>query len=167
MTPRRGLTLIELLAVMPALAAIMAATGVLLHFVLQTDAEIRRQTRTVTDVGRLAEQFRRDVHESRGGLVVSADHRALELRLPGGATIAWRTEEQGEVVRTQRTPAAADREDSFTLPEGTTAALELPSRATLPMVAIRLQSSGTGGPSFLIEAIVSRDCRWSTAEDKP
>ena len=93
MMPRRGFTLIEMVVVMTAVAAILAATVVLMHFVLQMDTEVRQRTHTVATVGRLAEQFRRDVHQARGEPVIAADHRAAELRLPGGRIVKWRIDE--------------------------------------------------------------------------
>jgi prepilin-type N-terminal cleavage/methylation domain-containing protein len=180
MMPRRGFTLIELIVVIAAVAVIMSAAGVLMHFVLQMDTEVHLRTRTVTTVGRLAEQFRRDVHQARGEPVIAANHRAVELHLPGGKTVKWRTDEAGGLVRTEQArggagvPPAdrsagvppANREDSFTLPKGTTAALELQPQGAR-IVTIRIESPGTGGPSLVIEALASRDERLAAEEEKP
>ncbi len=107
------------------MAVILAAAAVLMHFVLQMDAEARQRTHTVVTVGRLAEQFRRDVHQARGEPVIAADHRAAELHLPGGRIVKWRIDEPRGLIRTEQASGVADREDSFALPKGTTAALEL------------------------------------------
>ena len=137
MTSRRGFTLIEMLVVMTAVAAILAATVVLMHFVLQMDSEVRQRTHTVAMVGRLAEQFRRDVHQARGEPLVAADHRAAELHLPGGTIVKWRIDEAGRLIRTEQAAGTdggagvspANREDSFALPKGTTAAWNCSRRA--------------------------------------
>ena len=167
MRSRRGFTLIELLVVITAVSVIMAATVVLMHFVLQTNSEVRQRTQTVTTVGRLAEQFRRDAHQARGEPLVAADHRAAEFHLSGGTVVKWRIEEQGSLVRTEQARGAADREDSFALPNGSTAALELQPQATARIVALRIESPGAAGPSLVIEALASRDERPAVEEEKP
>ena len=131
--PRRGFTLIELLVVVTVVSTILSATVVLMHFVLEMDTEVRQRTHTVATVGRLAEQFRRDVHQARGEPLVAADHRAAEFHLSGGRIVKWRIDEPSGVIRTEQASDGAGhgvgilpaiREDSFSLPQGTTAALE-------------------------------------------
>ena len=96
MMSRRGFTLVEMVVVMATVSTILAATAVLMHFVLQMDSEVRQRTHTVATVGRLAEQFRRDVHQARGEPVVAADHRAAEFHLPGGTIVKWRIDEPAD-----------------------------------------------------------------------
>ena len=109
MMPRRGFTLIELVVVMGAMAAVLAAAAMLVHFVLQLDAEVRQRTHVVVSLGRLAEQFRRDVHQARGEPVVASNHREAELHLPGGRIVKWRIDEQGRPIRTEQASGVADR----------------------------------------------------------
>ena len=85
-------------------AMILAAAVVLMHFVLQMGGEVRQRTHTVATVGRLAEQFRRDVHQARGEPVIAADHRAAELHLPGGRIVKWRIDEPHGLIRTEARP---------------------------------------------------------------
>lgn len=172
MTSRRGFSLVELLVVVSLVTVIMAAAVVLMHFVLQTHGEVRRRTQTVTTIGRLAEQFRRDVHRARGEPLIAADHRTAEFHLPGGTIVKWRREEQGGLVRTEQAERGASvspahREDTFTLPKGTTADLELLPRAAARIVAIRIESPGTGGPALRIEGLACRDQRLAVEEGKP
>jgi prepilin-type N-terminal cleavage/methylation domain-containing protein len=167
MTPRRGFTLVELVVVMTAVAVILTATSVLMHFVLQMDTEVRQRTHTVATVGRLAEQFRRDVHQARGEAVLAGDHHAAELHLPGGRIVKWRVDEQRRLIRTEQARGIADREDSFTLPQGTTAGLESQSQGAARVVTIRIESPDTGGPSLAIAALASRDERLAVEEEKP
>jgi prepilin-type N-terminal cleavage/methylation domain-containing protein len=171
MTSRRGFNLVEMLAVITVTTVILSATVVLVHFVLQMDSEARQRTRTVTTVGRLAEQFRGDVHRARGEPVLAADHRTAELRLPGGTTVKWRIDEPGTLVRTERCSSVgfqpANREDSFTLPKGTTASLELQSQGATRIVTLQIDSPGMGGPSLVISALASRDQRLAVEEEKP
>ncbi len=170
--PRRGFTLIEVIVVITAVAVILAASVLLMHFVLQMDTEVRQRTRTVAALGRLAEQFRRDVHQARSEPLIAADHRAVEIRLPGGRVVKWRIDEPSGVIRTEQGPASvgilpANREDSFPLPKGTTAALELQPQGAARIVTIRIDSPGTSGPSLAVEALASRDERLAAEEEKP
>ena len=94
--------------------------------------------------------------------------------MPGGRIVKWRIDEARDVVRTEqvrrrpwRRRPPANREDSFTLPKGTTAALELQPQGTARIVTIRIESPGTGGPSLAIEALASRDERLAVEEEKP
>lgn len=168
--------MIEMVVVVAVATVIAAATGVLLHFVLQMDAEARRQTHTVATLGRLAEQFRRDVHQARGEPLLAGDHRAIDLHLPGGKIVKWRIDEPRGLIRTEQVRGAADRgvgvspadrEDSFALPKGTTAALELQPQGAARIAAIRIESPGTGGPALAIEALASSDQRLAVEEEKP
>ena len=149
-----------------AISVIVSAAGVLLHFVLEMDTEARQQTHLVATIGRLAEQFRRDVHQTRGEPVVAADHRTVDLRLPGGTTVQWRIDEQEGIVRSEHV-AGGDREDSFALPKGTTAKLELQPQGAATIVSICIDSPGTGGPAMVIEALASRNGRLAVKEEKP
>ena len=153
----------------PATAAIMAAAIGLMCFVLQMNTQAHRQTRAVVTIGRLAEQFRHDVHQARGEAVVAAAHRAAELRLPDGRIVKWRIDGAGRVVRTEGGAGIppADREDSFTLPGGATAALELRRQGAARIVTLRIQSPDADGPSLAIEALATRDEPLAVEERKP
>jgi len=194
MTPRRGFSLVELLVVTTTMATVLAGAVVLMHFVLQLDSEVRQRTYTVATVGRLAEQFRRDVHQARGEPIIASDHHAAEFHLTGGKIVKWRIDESRVLIRTEQAPGVAgssvgvppanrsvgvspaersvgvspaDREDSFTLPKGTTAVLELQSQGAARFATIRIDSPGTGGPSLAICALASRDERLAVEEEKP
>jgi prepilin-type N-terminal cleavage/methylation domain-containing protein len=167
MKPQRGITLIEMMLAITALAVIMAATGLLLNFVLEMNGEARQRTSAVATLGRLAEQFRRDVHEFHGKPVVAADHGLAEFRLPDGNIVKWRIDEREGVVRTEKAPGVADRDDSFRLPKGTTAALDLQPQEAAWIVAMRIESPDTDGPWLAIEALTGRDEQPVAEEEKP
>ncbi len=174
--PRRVFTRIEMLVVVTVVSTILSATVVLMHFVLEVDTEVRQRTHTVATVGRLAEQFRRDVHQARGAPLVAANHRAAEFHLSGGRTVKWQIDEPSGVIRTEQASDGAGhgvgilpaiRESSFSLPQGTTAALESQPQRLSHIVTIRIDSPGTSGPSLVIEALASRDQRLAAEEEKP
>ena len=96
--------------------------------------------------------------------------------MAGGAIIKWRIDEPRGLIRTEQAPRVADRsvgvspanrEDSFALPKGTTAALELQPQGAARIAVIRIESPGTGGPWLVIEALAARDARLSVEEEKP
>ena len=166
--PRPGFTLIELLVVITAMSSILAATGVLMHFVLQIDRETRRHAYTVTTVGRLAEQFRSDVHQARGEPLLTSNPRTIELHLPGRQIVKWRIDESRRLIRMEQSHGIADtsaggrpasREDSFDLPKGVAVTLELQSQQAARLPTIRIDSPDAGGLSLTIEALASRDQR--------
>jgi prepilin-type N-terminal cleavage/methylation domain-containing protein len=174
-TTRRGFTLVEMIIVITAVAVILAITTVLMHFVLQMDSEVRQRTRAVTNVGRLAEQFRRDAHAAIADPIVTADHRAAEFHLADGKVIKWQADDARGLVRTEPLAGAGDhagvvsaanREDSFALPPGTTATLELQPPGAARIVTIRIDSPRGGGPSMAIEALASRDRRFAVEEEE-
>jgi prepilin-type N-terminal cleavage/methylation domain-containing protein len=171
-----GFTLVELIVVMTVVTVILAASVVLMHFVLQLDGEVHQRTYTVTMVGRLADQFRRDVHQARGEPVIAKDHRSAEIHLAGGRIVKWQVDELHKLVRTEQAHGSAEasagngptnREDTFTLPKGTLATMELQSQGAARFATIRLVSPGAGGPSLTIEALASRDERLAVQEEKP
>jgi prepilin-type N-terminal cleavage/methylation domain-containing protein len=167
MNSRHGFSLVELLVVITAMTAILAASVVLIHFVLQFDHEVRQRTHIVTTIGRLAEQFRRDVHQARGEPFVASDHRSAELHLAGGTVVKWRSDPLGDLVRLEQAKGVADRENTFTLPKGTAATMEIQPQGTARIVAIRVHSSGTNGPTLSIEALAGRDERAAVEEAQP
>jgi type II secretory pathway pseudopilin PulG len=164
---RSGHTLVELVAVMTATSAVVAAVVVLVAFVLRMSGEVRQQTHTVATINRLAEQFRRDAHQAQGEPAVAADHLSAEFHLPGGRTVAWRTESHRGLVRTEHAAKTADRENSYTLPQGSTAAFELQPQGEGRIVALHIESPGTGGPCLSIEALAARDERPATRKRVP
>jgi prepilin-type N-terminal cleavage/methylation domain-containing protein len=63
--PHAGYTLIELLITIVIGASILAASMTLLVQAIRANASAADHARTVNNLGRLAEQFRADVHDSR------------------------------------------------------------------------------------------------------
>jgi len=167
MISRRGFTLAELLVVITAMSVILSAAVVLMHFVFQLNSEAHQTTQVVADVGRMAEQFRRDVHQAVSEPIVAADHRSAELHLSGEKIVEWRIEEPNGLARTEQARAAADRQSTFNLPKDTTASLELQSQGTARILSVRIHSTGGGGPRLAIEALPARDQRLAVKEDKP
>jgi hypothetical protein len=156
----------ELVAVMSGLSVVIGTTAVLTAFLLRMGGEMRERTHMIAALERLAEQFRRDVHAIQGEPSLGADHRTAEFHLAGGRTIRWRIDDREGAVRMEHASQRVDREDTYALPQGTTAAFEAKPQAAGRIVALRINSTGNGGPSLAVEALVGRDERLA-AEEKP
>ena len=91
------------------------------------DTEVRQRTHTVAMVGRLAEQFRSDVHQARANRCWRPIIGRAEFRLPGGTTIKWRIDEPAKLIRTEQAPTPPPRGFVRHAPRHD-AALELQSR---------------------------------------
>ena len=164
-TQRRGHSLVELVAVITGISVVMGGTVTLLTFVLRMSDDARDRTHTVATIGRLAEQFRRDVHEARGEPLVAADHRSAELKLPGGRTVRWRIDDHDDLVRAEHGGAAADRQNTYSLPQACTVELRIEPEGAARIVRLQIDSPGVGGPSLVIEALAGQDFQ-SGAEDE-
>jgi hypothetical protein len=165
-TPKKGHSLVELLAVITGLAVVLGGAIALMRFMLGVNGEVTERTRTVATIGRLAEQFRRDVHQARGKPTVAADHASAEFQLPGGRVVRWRTDNREGLVRAEHSGQSTDRQSSYFLPKGTTAALELQPQGAEPLVVLRIESSDAVGPSLVIEVLAARDERLGVEEEK-
>jgi hypothetical protein len=168
MKRRSGYMLIELVAVIGAGAAMLAiATGVIYTLFEAEDAS-REQLRHGLTAGRLADQFRRDVHaatamaEARqsaddpgtpGWVFTLSDERSVEY-LPDGQS----------TVRVERVEGKTVRRETFDLgrrwrasigrrPEGETAVI------SLRMEADRESSAEPFSRTLVVEAVLSTDHR--------
>ena len=147
------------------ISVVMGGTVTLLTFVLRMSDDARDRTHTVATIGRLAEQFRRDVHEAHGEPLVAADHRSAELKLPGGRTVRWRIDDHDGLVRAEHGGAVADRQNTYSLPQACTVELRIEPEGAARIVRLQIDSPGVGGPSLVIEALAGQDFQ-SGAEDE-
>ncbi len=160
---RRGHTLVELLAVITSLTAIVGGVTVLMTFMLHTRDDVRDRTYTVATVCRLSEQFRSDVHQSRSEPVVAADHRGVELRLSNERTVRWQADDRDGMLRVEHAEGSSDRQNTYFLPHGTITALETQPGSNR-MIVLRIESPDAGGPALAIEALAGRDERLGVEE---
>lgn len=122
-TPRRGFTLIEMVAVMTTLAVLMGLCAVTIQVLLRVGADARERQSATATLGRLAEQFRQDVHASDEAMVLAAE----DLRLARGPSprvaIAYRVAD-GRVDRIESVDDTESRRESYLLGRGHSAAFE-------------------------------------------
>ena len=168
MKRRGGYMLVELIAVIGIGAAMLAiATGVI-YALFEAEEASRDQLRHALNAGRLADQFRRDVHAATGiteappsvdgtpspGRVftLSAD-RSIEY-LPDGRSM----------VRVERVKGKTVRRESFDLGRHWQASIERRPEGKTAIVGLRIQtdhrpSSEPFSRALLIEAVLSTDHR--------
>ena len=163
---RRGHSLVELVAVITGVSVVLAGAITLVTFTLRVSDDARDRTHTVTTIGRLAEKFRRDVHEADSAPSVAADHRSAELKLSGGRTVRWRIDDQDGLVRTEHGGAPADRRNKYALPQGCTTDLQIEQEGTRRIAALRIDSPGVGGPSLAIKALAGGLNRRGAEDEK-
>jgi hypothetical protein len=87
MKHRRAVSLLELIAVMSACTMVMTLTGTLLHRVMRIHVQSREMVRMEQSALRLANQFRRDVHQAQAS--IHAGEPLLQLTLADGRTVAY------------------------------------------------------------------------------
>ncbi len=134
---RAGYSLVELMAVMSGMAVVVGGAIVLMQLMLGMSGEVRQRTYAIAMLGRLAEQFRRDVHNAQGEPRVAADHVSAEIGLPGGETVRWETNERGELCRRESVGQKSLRENTYSLPKGTSATFALQKQGPARIVALR------------------------------
>jgi hypothetical protein len=149
----------------------MGGTVTLMTFTLRMNDDARDRTHTVATIGRLAEQFRRDTHQAGAEPSVAADRRSAEFKLSGGRTVRWRIDDRDGLVRTEHGStehggAAADRQNTYSLPKGCTAELRIEPQGAAQIVRLQIDSPGVGGPSLAIEALAGQDERSEREAEK-
>ncbi|HUG92770.1 MAG TPA: hypothetical protein VML55_18155 [Planctomycetaceae bacterium] len=92
--PRRrsGKSLIELIAVISILAAVMAAGTRLMHVLFRAERTGTQQAAETAALAQLARQFRRDVHAADSRRMApspAGGDTTLELTLPGGEQVVY------------------------------------------------------------------------------
>jgi len=150
----RGFTLIEMLVIIAAGAAMMAVAMGLLHLLLQLEQGAREEARQQTALGRLAEQFRRDVHAAGRFAAIEAPEAAAAQQSEGAAgTPGWRFSldenrsveyraGQREVIRTELAEEDAVARESYVLPSDATVSIGPVGEAAPGIVRLRVVPGG-------------------------
>jgi type II secretory pathway pseudopilin PulG len=158
MKNRRGISLVEMLAVITIGTLLTAITVGLLHTLLQTGHAARDQLHQRATLRRLADTFRRDVHAAVAFHPVERNaepHRpAWQLTLRGDDRVEYRLE-QGELVRNARTGDTVRTRESFMLPPETTVSMRLQPGGRSDIVVLLMV------PGARIEAALGTDHRFT------
>jgi type II secretory pathway pseudopilin PulG len=149
---RRGISLVELLAVMAATTVVMAVAAELLHRAMTLQSLSRRmleRERTIFAVGR---QFRSDVRASVAVTAGTGDEAIVTLVQADGATVTWRPTDEG-LRRLAADPAGRRRREDYRLADSgeapgwrATVAGGLVTLATLPAEARSIPPDRSGRP---------------------
>jgi len=168
MNRRRGISLIEMIAVMGVGAVMMGVAVTLLYGLLRAEGSGREHVRQSSVLGRLADQFRRDVHAAKA-VAAAADGEGRQFELAPGRTVTYRFQ-PGTLTRTEQVDAAPQRQESYALPPGTTATIRIPANTQPAIVSLMITpaaeaSAQPAGRAIQIDAVLAGDHRFAKPEE--
>ena len=170
---RRAYTLIEMLVVIAATVTLLGIALGILHTLIRLERGSRREVRQRTAIGRLAIQFRRDMHAAEE-LTDSTEPgsegapRAWQLSTAAGPVIEYRVEPE-ELIRTERTENEILRQESFCLPKESTVSIDRIGEADHALVRLRVRLHGPRAllamrAGLSVEAQLGKDYRFLQQE---
>jgi hypothetical protein len=115
---RRGYALVEVVLAIGAVAIVLGLSAGLLHALLRLDRAGRSHVVETATIGRLARQFRQDVHAAVEAKVDGAGNRQapkLELICAPDRTIIYEMRARS-MRRTEHRTAAIDRHETYLVP---------------------------------------------------
>jgi type II secretory pathway component PulJ len=157
--PRRGITLIETLVVMTGLSVLLGLCAVTIQLLLRVSSEAQARRSASAALGRLAEQFRADVHGGDDAQL----RPSAGLRLSRGPRVAITyTVRDGRVERDESTGGPASRHETYALGKGSSAVFQRRDdgpRRFLVLVVSRGARPGHPDPPRPIEilAVIGKD----------
>ena len=162
MNRRRGYSLVEMVVVIATASVLLGLTVTLLYTLLRVERDGRDQIRHYTTLGRLAAQFRRDAHAATAASAI--DNRQWKFTLSDNRAVTYRME-PGRLIRLEQAGEASPNRESFALPPGMTAAVEIdtdaePTFVGLVMVPTPEGSERRRGRPIRIDAVLGRDHRF-------
>jgi type II secretory pathway pseudopilin PulG len=172
MKRRDGHTLIELIAIIGVVSAIVGVAVTSLHMILEAEGASRERLQTRAAMTQLARQFRSDAHAAVSLAAVEEENASnapsWQLELGPEHTVRYRLEDE-RLLRTETVSGNVRNRETFVLPEGSTASITLLPSEESKMVAIHVSpgpQAGAGSKAVRIEAWLGMDHRFSTP-DKP
>lgn len=131
---RRGVTIVEVMVLMTAVAVMLGMCVILLQLALRLETDARGRFERATVLNRLAETFRADVHAAPGVEVENAEAEAeadakqppaLRVESTSGRSIEYRVKGAGEVARVVSEGDKVVHRETFQVPQTEAARLEL------------------------------------------
>jgi hypothetical protein len=175
MRRRRGISLIELLAVLSGCSVVLGLTASLLHQTMRAQSHTRDFFDVERNAQRLARQFRSDVHAAAadsiddGNADEASDGDLLRLRLPDGETITYqRAAEKIIRIASQRDAPTAREEYALSeLMEIDVREADSPQRFVLSITSTPLQPSRDvpSSPANIRAATVNLEVEAAPARD--
>ena len=153
MKSRRGASLVELLMVMSAGTVVLTMSAGLIHRVMHAQSRARAVADAERTSLRLANAFRRDVHEATGAELPEADAGErvfLRLTLPDNQTIEYGRRESN-IVRVLFEGNRSVAREEFAFPAGIELAVrrEEPRQIVLTIQSRPGEMPGEGGSSVV------------------
>jgi type II secretory pathway component PulJ len=132
--------LIEMVLAIGAVAIVLGMCAGLLHVLLRLDRTGRDHMDEMATVGRLARQFRRDVHAADEAKAVGdgGSSSKLELILPDDCTVVYEGSARA-LARTERHGAVVARRETYRLPSDRKTLFLVQPVAGKVWVSLRLQ----------------------------
>ena len=162
MKRRSGYALIELMAVLATGAAMLAiATGVI-YVLFEAEDASRDQLSHALTAGRLADQFRRDVHAATE-MTETPQSPGWVFALSGGRTVEYRVDGRS-MVYTQRAQGKTVRRESFDLGRNWRASIERRPEGETVLISLRMEADQQPSlepfsRALVIDAVLSMDHR--------
>jgi len=163
MKRRRGYSLVELLVVISMSSVMLGIITVLFTLLFRIERSGRDHVRHSAVLGRLADQFRRDVHATPvGGVSVG---EPVQFSPAPDRTITYGTP-HGAVIRIERVGSEEVRRESFVLPSSCSASIGSPPDAKGPTVTLSIAPRTDTQPrrpgrTLRVDALLGRDHRFA------
>ncbi len=156
---RRGFTLIEMLVVITGVSVLLGVCAVTIQLLMRVSSDAQARRSASVALGRLAEQFREDVHGSDDAQIPPSG--GLRLSRRPGVTITY-TAREGRVERVEAAGSQASRYETYALGKGGSAAFRRRDdgpRRFLSLVVSRNVGTGRPDPPRPIEilALLGKD----------
>jgi prepilin-type N-terminal cleavage/methylation domain-containing protein len=155
---RAGFTLMEVMVAVTAAVVVAGIALALLDTLLKSQGSAREAIRGSTVVGRLAEQFRRDVHAAQKPGEAGPEKHVQRLEMPAGRMVEYKIVdgEAAEIDRVERVGEVVKARESYTLPAGSTAKIESREEGGRTMLGLVISSATQ---AVRIEAELAKDRR--------
>ena len=166
---RRAYTLIEILVVIAVTTTLMGIGLGILHTLIRLEGGSREEIQQRAAMGRLAVQFRRDVHAAKELIKASEPaseeaRPAWQLSIAPDRVVEYRVEPE-QLVRTERAGSEILGEESFCLPEETNVSIARIGEAAPGIVRLRVSLHGPRAllsmrSGLSVEAQLAKDRRF-------
>jgi hypothetical protein len=124
---RRGISIIETIVLMTAVAAMLGLCVLMLQMLMKLDGDSRARMAGTNALGRLAEQFRADVHAAKSGRVERPKLGQAGLRLESGPdrTVEYRSDGASALIRLESDHGKLVRRERYEIPRSNPITLSL------------------------------------------
>ncbi len=119
---RRGITLIEVMVLMTAVAVMLGMTVIVLQLAMKLDADGRGRLERSTALGRLSRRFRADVHAAA---TIEAEKSGLKIETRPGRSITYEVPGDGEIARVDTVDGKVAARETYLVPQSGASRLTL------------------------------------------